>query len=144
MPKKTYNSVPFRYPVCLHDDCPRAATCLHQQAYSTLMKKDPYLNLINPQRCTKDGKCPHYRDSKPMEYARGFTNFQRKMYPDQYDEFKRILIRTFGRNPYYERRRGDSALSPREQTIVLEAARKVGVTADLSFDSYINVVSWYD
>ena len=34
MPKKIYTSLPSNYTVCEHSDCPMAATCLHQLAYT--------------------------------------------------------------------------------------------------------------
>ena len=83
MPKKEYTSLPKDYPVCDHSSCPMAATCLHQTAYSTLMEHSEYLRLINPSRCSKNESCIYYRDSKPVTYARGFTNFQKRMYPQQ-------------------------------------------------------------
>ena len=57
MPKKFYTSIPMNYAVCLHHDCPKAATCLHQIAYQTLVEQKNYLNLINPNRCGKDDSC---------------------------------------------------------------------------------------
>ena len=144
MPKKIYTGIPFQYPVCLHSDCPQAATCLHQIVYPTLLKSQTYLKLVNPQMCTKDEQCQFYRDSKPVQYARGFTNFQKRMYPEQYDRFMRILIATFSRNSYYERRRGDTLLSPKEQEIVLAALHKVGVTEDMKFDQYEEYINWLD
>ena len=81
MPKKTYTSIPSHYTVCEHSDCPMAATCLHQLAYTELLKTEPVLHLLNPNQCTKNETCKFYRDNTPVTYARGFTNFQKKMYP---------------------------------------------------------------
>lgn len=144
MPKRTYTSLPTDYPVCKHADCQMAATCLHQQAYPTLLGSETYLRLINPRQCSKDGKCKFYRDSKPVTYARGFTNFQKKMFPGQYQTFMTTLIGKFGRNAYFERRRGETALSPKEQEIVLAALRKAGITEEIKFDAYEENVNWYD
>lgn len=144
MPKKFYKDVPYSYPVCLHDDCSRAATCLHQLAYQPLQEQIPILHLLNPQQCTKDGKCPHYRDSAPVRYARGFMGMQQKMYPGQYDIFMSALVSQFGRNPYFERRKGERPLSPKEQDIVRRALRKAGVTEQLDFDSYEDSIPWTD
>lgn len=144
MPKKTYKTLPSGYPVCQYSDCPMAATCLHQMAYPKLMETENYLRLINPQKCSKTETCRFYRDSRPVTYARGFTNFQKKMYPGQYSTFMYTLIGKFGRNGYFERRRGDSALSPSEQEMVLAALRKAGITEKLKFDRYEENVNWYD
>ena len=144
MPKKTYTSVPPNYPVCLQADCPMASACLHQLAYARAEEKENYLLLINPKLCSRDARCRFYRNSKPVVYARGFTNFQQRMYPGQYREFVSRLLTHFGHNAYYERRRGATALSPREQEIVLAALREAGVKEELKFDSYEENINWND
>ena len=144
MPKKDYTTLPAQYAVCMHSECPMAATCLHHLAYDELVKTNEYLNLINPTKCMKDQSCKHYRSNKPEIYARGFTNFQNKMYPNQYDTFKYLLICHFGRNSYYERRRGDYAIPPKEQQIILNALRQAGVTEEMKFDGYEERINWYD
>ena len=55
-----------------------------------------------------------------------------------------MLIATFGRNAYFERRRGETALSPKEQAIVLKALKKVGVTEEMKFDKYEENLNWND
>ena len=96
MPKKLYTSVPPRYEVCLHADCPKADVCLHQIAYQKLLSEQTFLHIINPKMCKKNARCPFYRNSTPMRYARGFTNFQKHMYPDQYAAFSSMLKSEFG------------------------------------------------
>lgn len=144
MPKKEYTSLPKDYPVCEHSSCPLAATCLHQTAYSTLMEHEEYLQLINPSRCSKNESCIYYRDSKPVTYARGFTNFQKRMYPDQYRRFMSICINHWSRNPYFERRRGARLIPPSEQLFILKALKAVGVTEEMLFDGYEEAINWYD
>ncbi len=144
MPKRTYKDIPERYPVCLADDCPLAATCLHQLVLETLMQKETYLQLINPNQCSKDDTCPFYRNNQLVTYARGFTGFQKRMYPAQYHTFMNLLTSTFGRNGYFERRRGDTILSPKEQRIIREALKQAGVTEELQFDAYEELSNWYD
>lgn len=144
MPKKLYKEAPKEYAICWHSDCPRAATCLHQLACQPLMEEQAILRLINPNHCTKDEHCPYYRDSSPVTYARGFTNMQKRMFPDQYQTFMSILMKRFGRTPYFERRRGEIAMPPKEQEIVLRALRQAGVTEDLKFDQYEENVNWHE
>lgn len=48
------------------------------------------------------------------------------------------------RNGYFERRRGDSALSPKEQETVLSILKAAGVTEEMKFDSYEENINWYD
>ena len=142
MPKKENTSLPKDYLVCEHSSCPMAATCLHQTAYSTLMEHAEYLRLINPTRCSKDEACTYYRDKKPVIFARGFTNFQKRMYPQQYDQFMTTLILHFGRNQYFKRRRGDILLPPEEQEVIRLMLEKVGADSKMDFDKYEEHINW--
>lgn len=144
MPKKTYRTLQHDYPVCQHAECPMAATCLHQLAYHDLLVTENYLKLINPQRCTTDGKCRFFRDSKPVRYALGFTHFQERMFPQQYKLFKDILISEFSSRPYYERRSGTRPIPPAEQKIILNALHRAGVKEEMDFDAYEEIINWYD
>lgn len=144
MPRRNYTTLPADYTVCLHADCPMAATCLHQIAFSALQESEACLNLINPKNCTKDSNCKFYRDSKPVRYAYGFTGFQKKMFPEQYRTFMNLLIREFGRNEYFARRRGELSLSPKEQATVISALREAGIAEPLPFDRYEEQINYYD
>lgn len=143
MPKKEHTSLPTNYPVCEHNSCPMAAICLHHIAYSILMEQNAeFLRLINPTRCSKDEACTYYRDKKPVIFARGFTNFQKRMYPQQYDQFMTTLILHFGRNQYFKRRRGDILLLPEEQEVIRLMLKKVGADSKMDFDKYEEHINW--
>lgn len=143
MPKKENTSLPTNYPVCEHNSCPMVATCLHHIAYSILMEQNAeFLRLINPTRCSKDESCTYYRDKKPVIFARGFTNFQKRMYPQQYDQFMTTLILHFGRNQYFKRRRGDILLLPEEQEVIRLILAKVGADSKMDFDKYEEHINW--
>ena len=144
MPKKFYTSIPSGYAVCQHCDCQMAETCLHQKVYPVMLEKNDILSVVNPNKCSKDAKCKFFRSSKPITYACGFAHIQKRMFPEQYDYFSTLLIGRFGRNASYERRRGDTALTPEEQRIVLDALTKVGVTEEMKFESYEENTNWYD
>lgn len=144
MAKKTYTSRPSHYTVCEHSDCQCAAICLHQLAYTELLKTETILHLLNPTQCVKDETCKFYCNNTPVTYARGFTNFQKKMFPDQYQTFMYKLIGKFSRNGYFERRRGDSALSSKEQEIVLAALKEAGISEEMKLDSYESHINWYN
>lgn len=141
---KFHTTVPEDYPVCVHAQCPKAGECLHRIAFEKLRTEKKYMCLLNPDHCTADDSCQNFCCNKPVRYARGFKGFQRKMYPQQYDSFMTTLILHFGRNPYYDRRRGVIAMPPDEQELVLQVLKKVGVTEELTFDSYEDTINWYD
>ena len=143
MSKKENTSLPTNYPVCEYSNCPMAATCLHHIAYTMMMEQnEEFLRLINPARCSKDEACTYYRDKKPVIFARGFTNFQKHMYPQQYDQFISNLILHFGRNQYFKRRRGAILISPEEQEVIRQMLEKVGADSKMKFDNYEEHINW--
>lgn len=144
MPRRNYTTLPADYTVCLHEDCPMAATCLHQMAFYTLQQSESILQLINPTNCTKNSTCKFYRDSKPVSYAFGFTGFQKRMFPSQYKTFMNSLIKEFGRNEYFAYRRGSLSLSPKKQATVLAALHEADITEDFLFDRYEEQINYYD
>ena len=144
MNKEIYLTMPHDYTVCEHHDCPRAASCLHQIAYGKLIESKQFLRLINPKNCSKNDQCKYFRDSQPVAYTKGFKEFQKKMFPQQYEKFMSILVNQFGYNPYFERRRGDRPMPPQEQEIVLDALRKAGIQEEMKFDDYVELINWYD
>lgn len=140
--EKIYSNIPTNYPLCLHTDCPKAETCLRQLAFRRQADLGMYLRLINPTKCTKQENCPHYADNKPVIFAKGFTNFQKRMYPDQYSKFMNRLILHFGRNAYFMRRRGDILLPPNEQEVIKKALKRSGITQEMKFDQYVECINW--
>ena len=142
MTKNNKQTTPHDYPVCELQDCPMATTCLRQFAYTTLIENEVYLRLINPTKCSKDEACKYYRDKKPVVFARGFTNFQKQMFPQQYDKFMTTLVSHFGRNQYYKRRRGAILIPPEEQKVIRRVLEKVGADPKMDFDNYEEQINW--
>lgn len=144
MKKKNCNDLPRRYPVCMLADCPMASSCLRRTSCIALQARETYLTVINPAMCTRGEGCPFYRSAAPARYARGFTNFQKKMFPGQYRNFMYELISKFGRNEYFAYRRGEWSLSPAKQEIVRAALRKAGIREDFPFDHYEEQLDYFD
>ena len=140
MDKKTLEAIPSYYSVCTLADCKMASTCLHQQAYAVLARENDYLRLLSPRLCSKDEKCKHYRNNKPETYARGFTNMQKCMLTGQYKRFINMMMRHYARSTYFKMRSGKTPLSPKDQAYILNILRQIGVTQDLKFDSYEDII----
>lgn len=140
--EKIYTNIPTNYPLCLHADCPKAETCLRQLAFRQQAELGTYLRLVNPTKCTKQDDCPYYADNRPVRFAKGFTNFQKQMYPGQYDKFMTMLICHFGRNAYFMRRRGETILPPKEQEVIKNALKRSGITQAMEFDQYVEGFNW--
>ena len=93
-------------------------------------------------RCAKNEKCPYYRCSNSVKYARGFTGFQMQMFPQQYEQFMTTLIMHFGRNQYFARRRGEIILPPEEQQIIRTLLQQIGADPSMDFDNYEELICW--
>ena len=139
---KIYKDIPENYPLCIHADCRMADSCLRQLAYHRHDELGTFLRLINPAKCSKGTDCQYYVNNQPVRFAKGFVNFKKRMYPDQYDRFMTLLICHFGRNQYFKRRRGEIVLPPEEQEVIQMALEKVGVTQPMEFDEYITAINW--
>lgn len=142
MSKTLSKEVPENYALCLREDCLCASTCLRRLACKPMMERSTYLRVLNPDRCLPGASCPYYRNSAPVVYARGFKGMQERMLPAQYQKFRALLLNHFSQNTFYERRRGDFALTPEEQEQVLQTLRQVGVTEELPFDRYEECFRW--
>ena len=136
--------IPYGFALCGEAECACAGTCLRHVAYLQQVETEKMFRVVNPRFCMKNETCAFYRDATPIVYARGFTRMQKRMLPDQYDKFSWKLIPHFGRNPYFERRRGDRKLNLQEQEIIRKALKQAGVTENLDFDLKEDGFNWFD
>lgn len=143
MNKINYNEVPYGFMHCLEADCPMASHCLRHMAMQAVPKNQISVPIINPQLPEQSENCRFYRSDEPQVYARGFTNMQKQMLPSQYDTFRYRLIGKFGRNPYFERRKGARLCSPSEIKVVKSALKEIGLE-HLEFDAYEKHLNWTD
>lgn len=124
MLNKFYTSIPTNYPICGYSDCPMAATCLHQIVYATMLENKEYIHLINPNRCNKNETCSYYRRQQAYHIRTRFHQLPKANIPGTIPDFMNRLIGKFGRNPYFERRRGGNSSIPQrasDSTTSLEA-----------------------
>ena len=135
-------SIPNGYEACLPCDCPQRSHCLHAWAWNYRDSSIRQYVVLNPDQTTLDGHCSFYCDDRPQRYALGFTNFQKRMYPDQYRQFMSVCVSHFGRNPYFMRRRGAMPIPPSEQAFIRSVLKQVGVPDDLDFDGFEERVNW--
>ena len=56
--------------------------------------------------------------------------------------FRYRLIGSWGVRRYYQKRKGETLLSPAEQQQVVALARKLGVRLDEYFDGYVEEYDW--
>ena len=143
MKKIAYKEVPYGFIHCLEVDCPMAEHCLRQIAMRALPKGELSVRILNPQIAAPSENCRFYRSDEPQVYARGFKNMQKQMLSGQYDTFRYRLIGKFGRNPYFERRKGERLCTPKEMLEVKAVLKDLGLE-HLEFDAYEEHINWTD
>ena len=143
MNKINYKDVPGCFLHCINADCPMAEHCLRQIAMQALPKDEMSVIILNPQNTESSEKCKYYRSDEPQIYGKGFANMQKYMLPSQYDTFRYRLQGKFGRNPYFERRKGARLCSPNEVKVVKAALKEIGLE-HLEFDAYEKHLNWTD
>jgi hypothetical protein len=143
MSKINYNEVPGCYLHCIKADCKMANHCLRQLAMQAADASVRSIAIINPKLIAHQDGCEYYRDDKPQVYGKGFLNMQKKMLPDEYSTFMYRLQGKFGRNPYFERRKGAQLCSPNDIKQVEAALKAIG-HEELKFDAYVEKLNWND
>ena len=143
MSKINYDEVPGCYLHCIKADCKMANHCLRQLAMQNLPSNLTAVTILNPQLTQTGEGCEYYRDDKPQVYGKGFKNMQKKMLPDEYCTFMYRLQGKFGRNPYFERRKGAQLCSPSDIKQVEDALKAIG-HEELKFDAYVEKLNWND
>ena len=120
-----------------------ACHCLRQLAMQALPNDQIAVTILNPQITQTGEGCEYYRSNELQVYGNGFKNMQKKMLPDEYSKFSYRLQDEFGRNPYFERRKGAKLCSPKDIKKV-KAALKAIKHEELKFDAYIKKLNWND
>lgn len=134
--------IPYAYARCISSACPNMADCLRSMAWRMRDSSDKVLSVLNPDVVGEPDTCAWYRPCRGERYARGFTQMQKRMYPEQYARFMSALVGQFGRNPYFMRRRGEIPISEREQALVRRILAEVGADPSLDFDAFEYRVNW--
>lgn len=141
MNKISFSEVPYNYPLCIESDCPVAEHCLRQMAMQVLTRRERLVSIVNPKRTKHSEACDFYRSDEPQLFGKGFIGMQQEMLPRQYAVFMRKLQSRFGRNAYFERRRGERLCSPGEVAYIRELLTSLGLQ-HLDFDGYEERYDW--
>ena len=135
--------VPTNYTLCIKGDCPKAATCLRHRATQMMQADVQRWSILSPAYLVQiEGECPHYRSAEKVKYARGFVRMIRTLPVNISEMVAHTLIARFGRNTYYDMRKGKRAIAPAEQEIILAVVAECGAQQEVVFDSYEENYQW--
>ena len=140
---KTSEKVPNNYTLCIKGDCLKAATCLRHRATQMMQADVQRWSILSPAYLVQiEGECPHYRTAEKVQYARGFVRMIRTLPVNIAEIVAHKLIARFGRNAYYDMRKGKRAISPSEQEIIITVVAECGAQQEVVFDSYEENFQW--
>ncbi|WP_303014343.1 DUF6078 family protein [uncultured Bacteroides sp.] len=141
--KIDFKEVPYQYAMCLNRQCPQADTCLRQLTEQSVPENVEQWVIISPKYLAAAGnRCPHYRSSAKVRYAKGFIGLLENLPHKQMQTVIPYLMSYLGRRTYYRSRKGERLLTPSEQRQVLAILKNCGVTHPKEFDAYIENYDW--
>lgn len=145
------NNMPKDYIYCPAADgaCPRAPQCLRAIAYRQLTAtetpaKPGPIRIVHPACVANaaDG-CEYYRDSTPVRFARGMTKlFDEIPHRLEADIRRRIMACFSCRSYYFQSRKGERLITPKEQQDIANVFRRAGLKAEPEFDNYVEETYW--
>ena len=136
-------TVPTNYMLCLKSDCPKATMCLRHKATLMIPADVMKWSILSPVYLAKmKGECPHYRSAEKVRYARGFVRMIRTLPVNISEMVAQKLIARFGRNAYYDMRKGKRAIAPTEQEVIIAVVAECGAQQEVVFDSYEENFQW--
>ena len=112
MKDTSYSKIPSNYGLCAAD-CPRGDTCLRRIAYDRIPANvvfPPTLHLKAIEAMA--GKCKYYRSNEKVRYAKGFLCTVGALAVSVSGTFRYRLIGSWGVRRYYQKRKGETLLSP--------------------------------
>ena len=140
---KTSGEVPTSYTLCIKGDCPKAAMCLRYKATQMMPAEVQKWSIFSPAYLAQmKGECPHYRSAEKVQYARGFVRMIRTLPVNISEMVAHKLIARFGRNAYYDMRKGKRAIAPTEQEVIIAVVAECGAQQEVVFDSYEENFQW--
>ena len=140
---KTSVEVPTSYTLCIKGDCPKAAMCLRYKATQMMPGEVQKWSILSPAYLAQiENECPHYRSAEKVQYARGFVRMIRTLPVNIAEMVAHKLIARFGRNAYYDMRKGKRAIAPAEQEVIRTVVAECGALQEVVFDAYEENFQW--
>lgn len=138
-----YSKVPFRFGLCGATGCPHAETCLRRIAYDYVPANITFPPTLHPNTIkAMAGKCKYYRSNKKLRYAKGFVRTTEALAVNMSGKFRYNLIGRWGLRRYYQKRKGETLLSPAEQEEVITLAKQLNLHLEEYFDAYVEEYNW--
>ena len=128
--------------LCSGNGCKVADRCHRAMGYKTLTSEDKTLRMVNPMIVTNNDQCPMFSHKHSVRYAKGFLKMEQNLPRKVFDNMKRALLEHYGKNPYYEMRKGTRLITPKQQRFFSALFMMQGIAEPFPFDAYVDVDEW--
>ena len=135
--------VPNNYTLCIKGDCSKASNCLRHVAVAMMPAEVERWQIVSPAYLAQmEGECPMYRSAEKVQYARGFVRMVRTLPVNVAEMVMHKLIARFGRNGYYDMRKGKRPIAPADQEVIRTVVAECGAQQEVEFDDYEMDYQW--
>ena len=144
MTLKDLKNKPKIFVPCMASQCPKAKHCLRQVVDELEKNEEPMISVVNPRwldKQTGEG-CKLYISSEPIKRARGFKRTVRAIPSGDLPSFRSKMIAYMGYKRFYQCKRGEVLLYPKEEEFLVKLAQRYNVFLDEYFDDYDEVFNW--
>lgn len=138
-----YDDLPYAWPVCFLDQCPRKGECLHYKA-GTLIPDDRETAYVVAPTVLRKPQCPCFLPIQVVRAAVGFKHIfgdvKTRHAPQIREDIKSYLR---GNSNYYRYLHGQQMLMPEQQQWIRDLFKSYGYTHEIEFDGYQDVYRFY-
>ena len=131
-----FSRVPSWYVLCTNNDCPLKDDCMRFLAGKNAPEDLEIAKCIMP-KMLKNGKCRWFDMITTEVRAAGFSHLFDKVMKKDYTVMRKTLTNYLhGVRIYYEYKRGERSLSPKEQQWIQDYVKSMGYDWEVEFDKY--------
>lgn len=138
-----FSTMPRKYVVCWHSNCPLADNCLRHLATEYLDEKKKVVESVNLRTVSPEtGTCTQQRPVQKVRYAYGMRRIYDNVLAKDKDRLYFKIWLALGNSMYYRYRNGERPITPRVQEVIASAFRKFGYTEPVAYDRYTEAIEW--
>ena len=129
-----FDAVPYNWAICFNNDCPLAEQCQRKLAGDHTPASLKVTTCVTP-RALKDGKCSEFFPIKVVTMACGFSQIFQPVLKLHFTSMRKSMTEYLhGKKMYYEYRKGERLLNPKQQAWINRLFEQYGYATPVTFD----------
>ena len=136
----TIKTMPIGFIICFNENCLLAKKCLRRKVAEQSLGSTDVWRVVNHKKF-KDRNCKYYFEEKKVNIAYGMTRSFDQVRAKDIAGIRKELIRFFGQNYYYKKRRAELPITPKEQAFISQLFKQYDY--ELEFDRIEKETLWF-